>query len=187
MALIPKFVVVAAEYTVDPNTKDIPMGAFVAISGQNSGFDGSSDTIVRLATTGDGAKIIGVSGDNKSSSASTLPGVSSGFQNRVPDMFNETKASGKLTVYHSGGEFITDQWTSVTTNDIGKYLKVSVAGDANDGTLIVDGTSVTTNSVARLLSGPGMVESGVPGTDINGSTAMGGANSNQYITIKLLV
>jgi hypothetical protein len=41
-----------------------------------------------------------------------MPGISAGWQNRVSDMFDETKASGKMTVYHSGGEFATDQFAA---------------------------------------------------------------------------
>jgi hypothetical protein len=122
------------------------------------------------------------------SAASSMPGVASGWQNRVSDYFDETAASGKMTVYNSGGEFYTDQYTAtvaaLTGSDIG------VALYAVDGLLHTVDTHTNTTIVARLLSAPGQVMSGVPGVDINGDIALGSESpttDNQYIAIKLVV
>jgi hypothetical protein len=182
MALVEKYHVVASVYDVDSSTLDIKEGMFVALTANG----------VRRVTTGDDGKVLGVAGDTKSDSASAMPGVGTGyisggntvnFQNRVSDYFDETKASGRITIYSGGGEFATDQWTTVVAGDIGKFLKV----DEATGTLTLDGTAKTADTVAMLTGAPGSYPSGVPGVDINGDIALGGDNSNQYIEFKLLV
>jgi hypothetical protein len=176
MALIEIYHVVADNYAVDPNTLEIKEGMFVALNGANG---------VRRVTTGDQGKVLGVAGDTKSTSASALPGVYPGWQNRVSDSFDETKASAKLTVYHSGGKFATDQF--VTTNldaaHLGQFLLVS----ESTGTLALDGATKTANTVAQLVKAAGTYPSGVPGVDLNGDMALRGDNSNQYIEFKLLI
>ena len=182
MALVEKYHVVASVYDVDSSTEDIKEGMFVALTANG----------VRRVTTGDDGKVLGVAGDTKSDSASAMPGVGTGyisggntvnFQNRVSDYFDETKASGRITVYSGGGEFATDQWVTIVAADIGKYLKVS----ESTGTLTLDGVAKSADSVAMLTGAPGSYPSGVPGVDINGDIALGGDNSNQYIEFKLLV
>jgi hypothetical protein len=176
MAIIPLYYVVAGSYDVDPDTLDIKEGMCIA-------FNGAAG--VRRVTTGDDGKVLGLAGDTKSTSASSMPGVADGWQNRVSDGYNETKASGKLTVYHSGGEFVTDQFvdTNMDAAHVGYFLKAS----ESTGTLTIDGAAKTADSVAMLLTAAGEYPSGVPGTDVNNDAALGGDNTNQYITIKLLV
>jgi len=176
MAIIPSFFVVAGSYDVDPDTSDIKEGMCVA-------FNGAAGVRRVDATTGIG-KVLGLAGDTKSTSASSIPGVSDGWQNRVSDGYNETKASGKMTVYHSGGEFVLDQFddTDMDAAHVGNFLKANT-----DGVLEIDGAAKTANSVAMLLVGAGAYPSGTPGTDINNDAELGGDNSNQYITVKLLV
>jgi len=186
MALIENYIVAATNYAIASTSLEIKEGMFVALIAAG----------VRRATTGDDAKILGVAGDTKSTSASAMPGVGTayttggatiGMQNRASDYFDETKSSGKLTVYHSGGEFATDQWTAVTAGQIGAYLKVVCDGSANTGKLTYDGATKGNNTVAMLVGAPGAYPSGVPGTDINGDMALGGDNNNQYLVFKLLV
>jgi len=176
MAIIPLYYVVAGSYDVDPDTLDIKEGMCIALNGAAG---------VRRVTTGDDDKVLGLAGDTKSTSASSMPGISTGWQNRVSDGYNETKASGKLTVYHSGGEFATDQFVdaNVAAGNVGEYFKADTA----TGTLIRQGTTRTVESVAMLVQAAGAYPSGVPGTDINNDAELGGDNSNQYIVIKLLV
>ena len=188
MALIPIMHVVADNYVVDSGTAEIKEGMFVAINGASG---------VRRVTTGDSGKVLGVAGDTKSTSQSTMPGVGSGWQNRVSDSFDETKASGKLTVYHSGGKFATDQFiaTNLDASHLGQFLKV----DESTGCLQIDGAAKTANTVAQLTRQAGLYPSGVPGTDlenlaytdVNGDMALGAngpsGNSNQYIEFKLLI
>jgi hypothetical protein len=101
-------------------------------------------------------------------------------QNRVADNYNETLASGKMTVYHSGGEFWTDMYetenynanTAVTSYVPGRVLYTSlassgagIAGDVEDD----NGGRFTTENgsgfiVAVCLQGPLNYPNGVPGT-----------------------
>lgn len=175
MAIIPSFFVVAGSYDVDPDTADIKEGMCVAFTGAAG--------VARVDSTTVG-KVLGLAGDTKSTSASSMPGVGDGWQNRVSDGYNETKASGKITVYHSGGEFVLDQFvnTDMDAAHVGQYLKANA-----DGVLAIDGATKTFASVAMLLVGAGAYPSGTPGTDINNDTALGGDNLNEYITVKLLV
>jgi hypothetical protein len=180
MALIPLYFPVVDSFDIDPDTLDIKQGMLVALNG-NAG--------VRRVTTGDDAKVLGLAGDTKSDTASSMPGISSGWQNRASDRFDETRASGKLTVYHSGGTFATDQFVDTTMDTAGVYL----IADESTGTLKYGGTdphtllNAGTPPVAMLLVAAGAYPSGVPGTDVNNDAELGGDNSNQYITVKLLV
>jgi hypothetical protein len=176
MAIIPLYYVVASSVDLDPDTLDIKEGMGVALNGIAG---------ARRVTTGDDGKVFGLAGDTHSTSASSMPGVSTGWQNRVSDGYDETKASAKLTVYHGGGEFATDQFvdTNMDAAHVGQYLKVS----ESTGTLTLDGAAKTADSVAMLMQPAGAYPSGVPGTDINQDAELGGDNSNQYIVVKLLV
>ena len=183
MAIIPLYYVVASSLDVDPATLAISEGMCIA----------KTTLGARRATTGanDALQIIGLAGDTKSTSASSMPGVAADWQNRVSDGYNETKASGKLTVYHGGGEFATDMFvnTNMDSTKIGHYLKADTA----TGRLMYDAATKSFSSVAQLLEPAGYYPSGVPGTDINQDAALGGALTtgtpvtNEYIVIKLLV
>jgi hypothetical protein len=86
-----------------------------------------------------------------------------------------------MTVYHSGGEFATDQFeTDVEAANVGVKLYAS----ANAKLTAVDGGG---DAIGVLTRAAGVYPSGVPGTDINGDLALRGENSNQYIEFKLLV
>jgi len=173
MAIIPLYYVIAGSYDVDPDTTDIKEGMCVALNGAAG--------VRRVDSTTGVTKTLGLSGDTKSSSASSMPGVGSGWTNRVSDGYNDTKASGKITVYHGGGEFATDQFVDPMTV-VGSFLTVNT-----DGVLAYEGTVKTVNSVAMLTQAAGPYPAGVPGTDINQDSALGGDNANEYIVIKLLV
>lgn len=167
MALIEKFYVIAAEHPV--GTTDIKEGQLVILN--------SSREIVPYAGSG---VVLGVAGDTKSTSASAMPGIYAGWQNRVSDGFDETKASGLMTVYHGGGEFATDQFEDdVLTALVGVSLYASTGGK-------LQATSSGT-AVAILTKAAGPYISGVPGVDINGDMALKGDQSNQYIEFKLLI
>ena len=177
MALIEKFHVVAAE-------RSVATGQTIK-EGQVVSLDSSGEVVIQSATD----RIpYGIAGDTKSTSTSYMPGLGSveqtaGWQNRVSDYFDETKASGKMTVYHSGGEFATDQFaTNVASAAIMTPLY------ANNGVLdTADEIGGTTYLVAYLTQADGYYPSGVPGIDINGDIALGGENSNTYIEYKLVI
>lgn len=170
MALIEMYHVIAAERIVAAG-ETIKEGQIVSLN--------TSGEVV-LQGSGYPAPY-GIAGDTKSTTASAMPGISAGWQNRVSDYYNETKASGKMTVYHSGGEFATDQFAS------------NVGSAAVMATLYaVDGVLETVNSqssgaVAIVVKAAGTYPSGVPGTDLNGDQALTGDNSNTYIEVKLLI
>ena len=174
MALIPKYHVIAAVH--DRSTDVIIQGMFVYL-------DPTTGTVKRADNNT--TEVLGVAGDSKSLSPdSGMPGAYEGWQNRASDSFDETKASRKMTVYESGGEFATDQFEAdVETADIGDPLYVSHAGKL---------TNTGTTVVARLTRAAGAYPSGVPGTDINGDMALRGAgpdtdNPNMYIEFRLTV
>ena len=173
MALVEKFFVVASEHPVDSNaTHVIKEGQVVMLNAAREIvlFDDATDSIV-----------LGIAGDTKSTSASAMPGIYDGWQNRVTDSFDETKASALMTVYESGGEFGTDQYEDdVLTALPGTYLYGSTLG-------LLQSTPTAKNPIGVLTRAAGPYPSGVPGIDINGDMALKGAHSNQYIEFKLLV
>ena len=177
MALIEKFHVVSAERVV-ASGQSIKEGQVVSL-------DSSGEVVIQSATN----RIpYGIAGDTKSTSTSSMPGFgtveqTAGWQNRVSDYFDETKASGKMTVYHSGGEFATDQFATNVAS-----AAVMSALYANNGVLdTTDEAGTKTYVVAYLTQADGYYPSGVPGIDINGDIALGGENSNTYIEYKLVI
>lgn len=178
MALIERYHVVAAERAVAAG-QTIKEGQVVSLN--------SSGQVI-LQGTGTYDKIpYGLAGDTKSTTASSMPGISTGWENRVSDYFDETKASGKMTVYHSGGEFAIDQFhTNVATATIMDALY------GVNGYLDINDTYTTGVIVARLIKTAGSYPSGVPGIDINGDQALSGASGdgsdqNTYCEIKLVI
>jgi hypothetical protein len=169
MALIEKFFVVAAEHPV--GSANIKEGQIVTLN--------TSREVIPYAGTG---VVLGIAGDTKSTSASAMPGIYDGWQNRANDSFNETGASGLMTVYESGGEFATDQYAdNVLTLDPGSLLYVN-----SSGVLAAAATGADTAAVGVLTRAAGPYPSGVPGIDINGDMALKGEHTNQYIEFKFL-
>jgi hypothetical protein len=171
MALIEKFHVVAAERSVAA-LQTIKEGQIVSLNAD-------AEVVLQGVT----ATIpYGIAGDTKSTSASAMPGINAGWQNRVSDYFDETRASGKMTVYHSGGEFATDQFAA----NVAGVTTLLTPLYAYNGLL----DTVTTQSsvmVGQITQLAGTYPSGVPGIDINGDQALSGDNSNEYIEFKLTI
>lgn len=129
MALIEIYHVVADFYDVDAT-----LSAGI-LEGMAVGLVASGDKSV--VAKGDGATVqaIGLAGDSfRTDEGKTTPysadlviGANSPVasptpnlrwsQNKVSDFFNETAASGKMTVYTSGGKFATDQFVDLGTAD----------------------------------------------------------------------
>lgn len=188
MALVEKYHVVAA-------VRPVATGETIR-EGQIVALNDSGDVIAQGATASGetyGDRAYGIAGDTKSTTASSMPGIVSGWQNRVSDYFDETKASGKMTVYHSGGEFATDQFSvNVASSTPGAWL-YSRNGilDTSDQ----DGQTVTTAGkfpVAMLTQADAAYPSGVPGTDLTiGDVALAGdttsGTANVYIEFKLMI
>lgn len=170
MALIERYHVVAAERAV-ASGETIKEGQIVSLNATGEVvLQGAVNTIP-----------YGIAGDTKSNSESAMPGVLAGWQNRASDYFDETKASGKMTVYHSGGEFATDQFAAAVAG--------AAIGDplyAVDGVLAIADTQAS-GIVGRLIKSADIYPSGVPGIDLNGDQALAGDNSNTYVEIKLVI
>lgn len=211
MALIEVFNHIATNLDIDPDlTTDIPQGSIVTL-----------DSLGLIELCDENTKIpVGIAADSRSTgitsftpeSGSALSRnpktsfegalVTSAFgdgqrftQNRVSDNYNEVFASGKMSVYHSGGEFWTDQYevvadngSTATTFTPGSRLyasdKTSISG-SNGGKFTDDSTSKTGTGflVGIVFHSPMGYPSGVPGT---GSAATGfqslpeGGNSLSY-------
>lgn len=178
MALIPVYHVVPSYYSVDPDhdavANPILMGQFVALN--------SSGYVAKATHT----NAIGIAGDTIATDSGYTPyaadiiisggGAVRSTSNRVSDYFDETRGSGKLTVYHSGGEFLTDQWAHP---DAG-WVPGAKAYSSTLGLITTDTVSASTIQVGRVIHGPEDYPSGVPGTDTSGSMALG-----QYVQFKL--
>lgn len=221
MALIEWFHVVASQLPIDATSNtDIPQGRIVTL-----GSDGN------IELCDENSKVpVGVAGDSRSRGTTsftpesgaplstdpltTLEGslVISAYgegnrftQNRVADNYNEVLASGKMTVYHSGGEFWTDQYEAL--NDAGTTATVfrpgtqlyssdqtSIPGSTG-GKFTDDGSSKTGPAflVGVTLTSPTGYPSGVPGTGTpaTGFTALPeGGNSlawGTFLHVKLCI
>ena len=178
MALIEIYHVVADMYPVHDQT--IREGMCVRL-------DAAGQVVPAIAT----GAVLGIAGDSTVVSASnaskstpysaqlTIGANADGTvrstqwtQNRVSDAFNETLASGKMTVYNSGGKFATDQYdTAVLT-----YTPASgVAGDLySTAAGLLTNTDGGGYQVGRCVAAPTAYPSGVPGTDTtDGSLSLG--------------
>jgi hypothetical protein len=169
MALIERFHVVADHYPVEAG-EEIIEGMIVTLNANGR---------VVLASGASGEVCLGVAGDTKSVSVSGLPTTNASsqgaFVNRVSDSFDETKASGRMTVYHTGGSFATNQYENVAfaVND---PLYCSANGK------FTNVLSTSGQIVGYVTKAQGPYESGVPGIDINGSLTLG-----NYIEFKLVI
>lgn len=201
MALIEVFHVVASQYPITTaSTTDIPQGRLVSLDA-----NGEVQLAV-IATAVVGPYPVGIAGDSRSDGTTSFTPESGSplnqqdgltkttdldgslilgaygdaqrfTQNRVADNFNEVLASGKMTVYHSGGEFWTDQYevtsgAGATTFTPG--FTVWAASQAANLGMFTDEESTDptqTNDqghrVGLSLTSPTAYPSGVPGTGPN--------------------
>ena len=231
MALIEVFHVVASNLPVDTvNTTDIPQGMLLMMGtdGNVAPCNGDSTTQLPLGVAGD-ARSAGTTSYTAESGAalsrnptvSLEGGLVTGAwgqaqrftQNRVADNYNEVLASGKMTVYHSGGEFWTDQYELTSSggaalNVFTPGLALFASGTEVAGTALGEAeaaavgrftpevsTAITTNPgyaifVGVILNGPEDYPSGVPGTDTAFSALPEGGNSlswGQFLHVKLCI
>lgn len=182
MALIPVHHTIATQFAVASGSGNVTEGMGVALAA-----DTASDMkpYVKLPDT-NGGFTIGLAGDSKLASTSgnaysasvvvNGSGSTRTTTNRVSDMFDETLASGKITVYMGVGEFLTDQYVSsefnaYDDNAAGATLYVVQSG-ANAGKLTTT-SSNNGNKVGYLIAAQNDYPSGVPGTVVDGSTSLG--------------
>lgn len=193
--LIPIYRVISSQFPVDSSTGDIEMGMVVGLTTNASGV-----TVVRKsANTGANTvtNVIGLAGDRKRASEAYE------WVNRVSDSGDETAGSGKMTVYHGGGEFWVDVDDQAVTTPLGsaitgavsrdatitvgaKLYHATVAGNTVAGQL--DSTS-DGDAVAIVLSDAVTIESGIPGEYEPGSSVDYADPSvpRTWVQIKLLV
>jgi hypothetical protein len=170
MALIPKFHLIPESFPVKA-AEEIIAGMVVALDAvANNGQ-------VVVADQGALANVyVGLAGDTKSATGTSgLPfvggGTGAGFQNRVSDNFDETKASGLITVYHSGGTFATNMYVTGTyTVGDNLYVGTTVNKGKLGNTMAVGAVGAVVGIVTKV---PGAYDSGVPGIDVNGSITLG--------------
>lgn len=171
MALIPLYHVVADIYHVD-SAASITEGNVVM---QNvSGDIVLANGLTRVA--------LGLAGDSKlnTGTSSGMPGARPYWKNRASDpMFDETAASGMITVYHSGGKFATDIYVATTQH--GAYAIGDALYSSSTGILTND-SSFNAQVIGYVVTIPGPYMSGVPGTDINGDISLG-----TYLVLKLVI
>jgi len=166
MALIEKWFIIADHYPVVAG-QEIIEGMFVKLD--------PTGAIVK-ATGAGGEVALGVAADTKSTSVSGLPSTNNAyigaaptaqqFVNRVSDTFDETKASGRMTVYHDGGVFATNQFEQ------GGYAVNDPLYVSANGKLTIT-PSASAQIVGRVVKVPGAYPSGVPGVDVQGSISLG--------------
>lgn len=187
MALREVFHVIATQFDVEPDHFNSVSNADI-VEGQPVRLDTNGYVKRANATSG----VIGIAGDSLTQSggftelASDIvispSGGTRSTSNRISDFYNETQASSKMTVYMSGGEFLTDQFdTSVNWDAVnpGTTLFSTAAG-------LLTNTDGTGYRVGFLLARPTELESGVPGTDIRGSIASGAAGT-QFLRFALSI
>lgn len=181
MALIPVHHTIATQFTVASGSGNITEGMGVALAA-----DSSTDLkpYVKLPD-GNGGFTIGLAGDSKLASTSgnaysasvvvNGSGSTRTTTNRVSDMFDETLASGKITVYMGVGEFLTDQYVVSEFDAFGDNaagVALYVGQGANFGKITTTSAN-NGNKIGYLIAAQNSYPSGVPGTDVEGSTSLG--------------
>jgi hypothetical protein len=140
---------------------------------------------VVVAADNNSTFIYGVAGDTKTAlSTAGIPSTNDsvigasnntkGFVNRVSDPYDESQASGMMTVYHAGGKFATDQYNTALTYVPGEPLYV----DANG--LYSNAVSASGVIVGYVLT-EGEYPTGVPGITIDQDTSFG-----TFLTFKMV-
>ena len=181
MALIERYHTVASALSVDRDSaNDIIEGAPVQLE-----TSGGATVVQRFDGNATADFCMGIAGDSFDQDSGNHPysetvvvsgtGGTRSTQNRVSDMFDETVASGQITVYNGAGEFFTDQY------DTGGTYTPGLALYATNGGLISNAANA--NIIGRVIAAPAAYPSGVPGVDdtpenattsaINGSTSLG--------------
>jgi hypothetical protein len=182
MAIIPVHHTIASQFAVASGSGNVTEGMGVALAADVAG---DLNPYVKLPDA-NGGFTIGIAGDSKLASTSgnaysasvvvNGSGSTRTTSNRVSDMFDETLASGKITVYMGVGEFLTNQYVAAEfdaagDNAAGASLYVVQSG-ANAGK--ITSTALNNgNKVGYLIAAQNAVPSGVPGTDINGHVSLG--------------
>ena len=174
MALIEIYHVVADMYPVDQehDIDEIIEGMVITLDvNGNATRCGLGDVPIGLAA--DSVSTVGRT-EYAGNVTINAAGATRTTENRVANQGDETLASGKLTVYTgSAGKFATDQYD---TTNAWAVSDIAYAGAA--GQLVAAGDGAI--QVGLVVETPRAYPSGVPGTDVQGSTTLG-----TYLTILL--
>ena len=175
MALIPLFHVVADEHVVDTTTPtEMIMGSFVTLTADGASLADGNDTFV-YGIAGDTYTATSTAGIPSTNDAIIgASNVTNGFVNRVSDPYDETKASGKMTIYHGGGKFASDQYNTALTYVAGEALYIQDA----DG--LLSNVASTSGVVVGHVITEGELPTGVPGITVDNDTSFG-----EFLTFKL--
>ena len=178
MALIVLQHTAVDNYDVDPNYSITSSGRILA--GSLVGLDTNGFT-QKAGNTSGGILATGVAGDSLSDEYRTTAYsaqliIGRGVQlangsyaapkrwnsNRVSDNYNETQASGKMSVYIGAGRFATDQYvtTDSWTGSQGKTVYSSASG-----TFTLSSNGGASRPVGYVLTPPTDYPSGVPTAD----------------------
>jgi len=172
MALIPVQHVVADMFDIDPDWDYTVNGTIIS----GSLVDLDANGFVRNVPVA-GNPPLGIAADNLTNVGGSTPytanltlGANGNFtrstENRVADFFDETLASGKMSVYNAGGRFLTDQYVTTLGYTPSALLYSTAAG--------LWTTAAGAGNVAGLCIAAGTAQpSGVPGTAVGGSTTLG--------------
>ena len=166
MALIVLQYEIADQYPVASTfASSVPAGTMVGIN---------TDGTINLATK---TNVLGIAGDSITASgpnsayAADLVISPSGkqryTQNRVSDYFDETSASAQMTVYVGPGKFATDQYTTTDNYTLGGAVYSTSVGK------VTTDSSSSALKIGKAVAQPTAYPSGVPGTDVAGSMALG--------------
>ena len=225
MALIEVYVAAASMLPINAtDSTDIPQGSIVTLNetgevvlcnGDNGANEGwpigiAGDSLSSGVTSYTPESGSALSRNPKSSLTGSLiigaGGKGQRFtQNHVSDNYNEVLASGKMTVYHSGGEFLTDQYEVVRSNGttVADYLpgtRLFCSGSETPGgtglepegarigrfTDEAGGGGVNTPGDFRVgftLAAPNAYPSGVPGVDVAFQSGLGGGEGGNSLSL----
>ncbi len=187
MALIVEQHVVADMYPV--GTTAIQAGMLVTMVQNGTVIPAAQGSEVCIGIAGDSA--LTTAGQTTAYSSQVVIGASDAdtartrwTSNRISDMYDETLASGKITVYNGGGKFwISDDLvTGELATDAGVSLESDAGGHWVAGSTAKEVVAITTG----LAQG---YSSGVPGTDTpDGSIELGTSTSgNNWLPITLRI
>jgi hypothetical protein len=192
--LIEVYHVVAGEYPVDPDFAADTMRGNLVMLDSATGLVGLCDA-THLP--------IGLAGDSQSNTtagtayhANLVIGADGAYlrstQNRVADAFNESLASGKLTVYSSGGVFRVTTYKAADEASLtpGTALYPAASGEISITKAGLDLAGGAYLPVGQVLEAPTYFQSGVPGGGVNGSEFVRGSMPLAdvlWMTFKLLV
>lgn len=188
--LIPVYHIVASQ---------LPISSTLTTSGANSN-NFEPGHVVALNSSGNCVKNpVGNTAPVGLAADKNRPAVAYEWQNRVSDSGQETRVSGLLSVYHSGGEF----WVDMDDDTVQTPDGTNIDGVIDSGATVTPGTVLYGSSAAigHLLHGLATVQvaivvgasqelpTGIPGEFEPGSTFAqdDDTDNKNFVKIKLLI